>query len=61
MKNKNAQLLKDFVKYCKQYPNLRFWQALRNWTNVQHIYISNDTVNYNPEIADTFYFEGKDK
>lgn len=31
-KSKNARLLTSFVKYCKKHPELRFWQALREWS-----------------------------
>jgi thermostable 8-oxoguanine DNA glycosylase len=61
-KSKNKELVESFADYCNKNPNLRFWQALRNWAKVKFIYISNK--NYNviyPEIKDTFYFEGKNK
>ena len=56
MKNKNIKLLKDFNKYCIARPSQRFWQALRNWANVDAICVQNGI-----ETLDTFYFEKKDK
>ncbi len=29
--NKNKDKLESFTKYCEQYPEQRFFQALRNW------------------------------
>ena len=48
------ELLNSFVAYCKKYPNQRFWQALRNWADVDSIYVQND----GEELRDTFYVEG---
>lgn len=36
MKSKNKKLLEDFVRYAKANPELRFWQALRNWNQRIH-------------------------
>jgi DNA-directed RNA polymerase subunit RPC12/RpoP len=58
--SKNKELVESFAEYCSKNPNLRFWQALRNWAKVKFIYISNAKYNVTyPEIKDTFYFEGK--
>jgi hypothetical protein len=32
IKSRNMGVLLDFVAYCKAHPELRFWQALRNWS-----------------------------
>ena len=68
---KSKKTLDSFVKYCYENPNLRFWQALRNWSKFDFIY--GKTINHNDKLAwnkymdfventeDTFYFEGKDK
>ena len=58
MQSKNLKLLKEFTAYCKKYPELRFWQALRNWSGWPFILVSNST----PEAGqgDTFFFEHKD-
>lgn len=48
--SKNAALLEDFTRYCREHPEYRFWQALRNWTGRGLICLDG---------FDTFYFEGK--
>lgn len=50
---RNSQELESFVQYCKEYPNQRFWQALRNWANVGFIGVSNNRKYW----EDTFYLE----
>jgi hypothetical protein len=60
MKNKNNEVLKDFIKYCKTHPEERFWQALRNWSGYAFIWASNEK-SIEPGVFDTFYFKGKDK
>lgn len=61
-KSINRDLVESFVDYCIKNPNLRFWQALRNWAKVNFIYISNAKYNVTyPEIKDTFFFEEKNK
>ena len=52
--NKNIKLLKDFEQYCKKHPEQRFWQALRNWAEVDAVLIQNGL-----ESLDTFYYERK--
>lgn len=32
--NKNQQMLKSFTDYCKTHPEQRFFQALRNWVQM---------------------------
>jgi hypothetical protein len=34
---KKDSLLYSFVDYCRQHPELRLWQALRNWSGYTHI------------------------
>jgi hypothetical protein len=61
--NRNEEVLYDFKKYCEEHPEERFWQALRNWSNYEFIYVSNKP-SYAitcEEVQDTFFFEGKDK
>lgn len=55
--NKNSQLLQDFVIYCDEHPDERFWQALRNWAEVPRILVGLR----DGSTEDTFYFEGKQK
>jgi hypothetical protein len=56
--NKNEKILSDFIQYCENHPEERFWQALRNWSGSLYILKSR----YFPQdshIQDTFYLEGK--
>lgn len=65
---KNKKLLDSFVKYCKENPELRFWQALRNWSKYSFVFgIKTSKVwtersieelsNEYPDLEDTFYKE----
>lgn len=58
--NKNKLVLDDFVRYCDDHPEQRFWQALRNWSGFHFILKFNNYEKF-LEGIDTFYFEGKDK
>ena len=44
MENKNSKQLDSFIKYCEENPNLRFWQALRNWSGKAFILKANDEL-----------------
>jgi hypothetical protein len=59
--NKNAKLLKSFTTYCEFHSELRFWQALRNWSGYNFIYGSNDwKYSLDPtHLEDTYYIEEK--
>lgn len=35
--SKNSKTLRKFVQYSLDHPELRFWQALRNWSKVNFI------------------------
>ena len=59
MKNKNKELLEDFAKYCEAHPELRFWQALRNWSGINFIVAARESLS--GLLEDTYYWEGKDK
>jgi hypothetical protein len=59
-KSKNKKLLEDFIKYCTNHPEERFWQALRNWSDSPYI-LKSRYLPPDSHIQDTFYFEGKDK
>lgn len=61
--NKNENALKSLTLYCEEHPELRFWQALRNWASltidhkINNIYVGNaDDPN---DIMDTFYWTEK--
>lgn len=57
--NKNDRTLRDFVRYCEEHPQLRFWQALSGWAGVGFIYTSSVLIN-DYHLFDTFYWTGKD-
>lgn len=63
MNHQTKQLLDSFVEYCEMYPDMRFWQALRNWAGVHTILVTDVLVPPDaPEtMRDTFYFDGLDK
>ena len=53
-----------FINYCLENPNLRFWQAVANFSGYNFIYGSMKNVaqeTQNNDLVDTYYFEGKDK
>lgn len=61
--SKNRALLRSFTSYCIDNPELRFWQALRNWSGHHFILAAKGDFNqaviwHNPE--DTFNWEGRD-
>ncbi len=51
--SKNKKLLESFVKYCGEHPDERFWQALRNWSDFNFIWESNEFMEV-PNLRDTF-------
>ena len=53
---KSKKLLLDFINFCIQYPELRFWQALRNWSGFNFINASYEKCE---QCEDTFYWETK--
>lgn len=66
--NKNKKLLEQFIEYCETNPEQRFWQALRNWSEVGFVYVqkkgdflvkANAMNGQDIQIVDTFYFEDK--
>lgn len=56
--NKNEKLLKSFTEYCNKNPELRFWQALRNWCGWAFVNVSK---NISEDSLDTFYWEDNQK
>lgn len=46
----------EFLTYCQNNPDQRFWQALRNFTGWGFVYVSNRQVDA-PDLFDTFYWE----
>lgn len=35
-KSKNSKQLVSFTNYCFKHPEERFWQALRNWNQIEN-------------------------
>lgn len=65
-KMKSEPLLSDFWKYCLDHPELRFWQALRNWSGnsfilTSHFAPTDEQFGSGGDIKDTFYWEEKNK
>jgi len=58
--SKNVDTLRDFMFYCKNNPEMRFWQALRNWARIANWLVFSPTEPVAGQI-DTFNFKGKDK
>ena len=52
----NEKTLASFVTYCEARPELRFWQALRNWSGFNFV-----GVGYEADVItfDTFNVEGR--
>ena len=65
IKLRSGEVLMDFIDYCLEHPQERFWQALRNFANVPFILISDGNIKgdniIGGELKDTFYFEGKNE
>lgn len=45
----------DFAEYCRQNPQLRFWQALLNWSGKSFILTADSSDGKN--LRDTYYLE----
>lgn len=54
MESKNDRQLASFMNYCYRHPEQRFWQALRNWAEVQAVLAQ---PRFAGRIIDTFYLE----
>lgn len=57
-KTRNSEVLADFVEYCEDHPDHRFWQALRNWSGYPFVVVRSSMPV--PGDIDTFYWEGMD-
>jgi hypothetical protein len=56
--SKNAERLKSFTKYCKDHPDERFFQALRNWLKVARVEVVTIEKDFSKKTwEDTFYWE----
>lgn len=58
---KSKENLVDFITYCLEHPEERFWQALRNWSGYYYIFgwrprkpvtLKDDGANYVEGVED---------
>jgi hypothetical protein len=49
---KSRKLLLSFFAYCVAHPQERFWQALRNWSGVHSVLVTDGN-----HVVDTFYLK----
>lgn len=59
---RHHETLMDFLNYCHDHPELRFWQALRAWSGYNKILAQDvyQSQGYPSGVdRDTFYWEGK--
>jgi hypothetical protein len=54
MNKKLKEQLDSFILYCHTYPEQRFWQALRNWSEYAFIF---GKKSLDDKGEDTFYKE----
>jgi hypothetical protein len=54
----NNQLIEEFYQFCKDHPYLRFWQALKEWAEVEKVLVKWPLCD---EPDDTFNWEGKNE
>jgi hypothetical protein len=52
-----AKLLEEFTTYCREHPQERFWQALRNWCGHNFLLVSGTKAA--DDLQDTFYWKGR--
>lgn len=57
--NKNKKLKDSLIKYFKDHPNERLWQAIRNWSGLYMIYGA--TGKPGSYAEDTFFWKKKNK
>ncbi len=56
--SKNKELLESFTEYCVAHPEMRFFQALRNWVGYPFVYVGQKALSFlETEAIDTFYWE----
>lgn len=57
--------LADFVQYCKDHPDQRFWQALQSWSGYAFVYVSDYNSSLmdikEKDLEDTYYWKGRRK
>ena len=57
-KSKNYDLLQSLTTYCLAHPEERLWQALRNWSGFNAIFVLDEKAE---DLKDTFYWENKNE
>ena len=57
---KSRACLSSFIRYCVTHPELRFWQALKNWSGYQAILTGQYIEGVGLERQyDTYNWEGR--
>ena len=56
--SRNKLVREDFVRYCVEHPELRFWQALRDWAGYNYILATNQCPVFKNQ-EDTLKWEGR--
>lgn len=54
---RNGEVLTSFVDYCLHHPEERFWQSLRNWSEINFILAA--SCDAEDSGVDTFNWEGR--
>ena len=69
----DEKVIDSFLVYCQEHPEERFWQALRNWADVDYVFAGyaskkekTDTayledIGLKVYLKDTFNFTGKNE
>lgn len=59
---RDSEIKENFIQYMDDHPELRFWQAVRNWSGYGFVYAGEGEMQPDGEIKlnveDTFYWEG---
>jgi hypothetical protein len=53
---RNSKILRDFIKYCQEHENERWWQCVRNFSGFAYVCVSNK-FSSGTDIRDTFHWE----
>jgi hypothetical protein len=65
-RTRNSEVLESFVAYARARPELRFWQALVNWSGLKFLYASDkcnrfeDSTTIAKSLRDVYSWEGRD-
>ena len=51
---RDSEIKENFIQYMDDHPELRFWQAVRNWSGYEMQPDGEIKLN----VEDTFYWEG---